>query len=199
MSESMPVADLRPEPDGRRRRAQDSRRRILEAMIALLQDGNLAPAAEAVAERAGVGRRTVFRLFSDMDGIYRGIHQIMAAHIEPVRSIPLAGNTPAELVHSLIDRRTKFFEEVVWISAGAALHRHSSALLQAQHAMLQSELRNVMVALLSDGQRADSALVEALDAVLSIDMWKRLRIEQKLGADAATALLHRMAAGLLRA
>jgi AcrR family transcriptional regulator len=55
--------------DGRRQRSADSRQRILAAMRALIQEGKPDPAAEDVAQRAGVGLRTVFRLFRDMESV----------------------------------------------------------------------------------------------------------------------------------
>lgn len=59
--------------DGRRERAVASRARILEAMVDLIQAGEVQPSAEAVAVRAGVGVRTVFRLFNDVEGLHRGL------------------------------------------------------------------------------------------------------------------------------
>ncbi|CAN7153443.1 hypothetical protein LJR164_000122 [Phenylobacterium sp. LjRoot164] len=63
--------------DGRRERAVASRARILEAMVDLIQAGEVQPSAEAVAVRAGVGVRTVFRLFNDVEGLHRGLQQVM--------------------------------------------------------------------------------------------------------------------------
>ena len=186
----------RPEPDGRRRRSQDSRRRIVEAMIELVREGDLQPSAEAVAARGGVGRRTVFRLFSDMEGIFREIHQIMRDKVEPVRSIPLAGDTPDARLHALIERRAMFFEEILWVSAAAMIHRHSSPTLQADHAAIQKELRGIMRDVLPTEMAADRELLEALDATMSIDMWRRLRLEQKLDMGKATALVHRIVSSL---
>jgi AcrR family transcriptional regulator len=186
----------RPEPDGRRRRSQDSRRRIVVAMIELVREGDLAPSAEAVAARAGVGRRTVFRLFSDMEGIFREIHHIMREKVEPVRSIPLVGDTPEARLHALIERRVLFFEEIMWVSAAAIIHRHGSQVLQADHAAIQKELRGIMLAILPPRIAANAELCEALDAIMSIDMWRRLRLEQKLSTAGATALVHLMVSGL---
>ncbi len=184
------------EPDGRRRRAQDSRRRIVEAMIELVREGDLQPSAEAVAARAGVGRRTVFRLFSDMEGIFREIHAIMREKVEPVRNIPLMGDTPEARLHALIERRVLFFEEIMWVSAAAAIHRHGSPQLQADHGAIQKELRLIMRQVLPADIAADRELCEALDAVMSIDIWRRLRLEQNLDAGRATALMHRMVSAL---
>lgn len=186
----------RPEADGRRRRSQDSKRRIVEAMIELVREGDLSPSAEAVATRAGVGRRTVFRLFSDMEGIFREIHLIMRDKVEPVRNIPLAGDSWEARLHALVERRVLFFEEIMWVSAAAIIHRHQSPVLQAEHAMIQSELRGIMLAVLPPELANDRPLREALDAVMSIDMWRRLRLEQRLDASAATQLVHRMVSAL---
>ena len=187
----------RVEPDGRRRRAQDSRRRIVEAMIELVREGDLQPSAEAVAARAGVGRRTVFRLFSDMEGIFREIHAIMREKVEPVRNIPLMGDTPEARLHALVERRVLFFEEIMWVSAAAAIHRHGSPQLQADHSAIQNELRQIMQQVLPANIAADRELCEALDAAMSIDMWRRLRLEQKLDAGRATALVHRLVSSLM--
>lgn len=186
----------RPEPDGRRRRSLDSRRRIVEAMIALVKEGDLTPSAEAIANRAGVGRRTVFRLFSDMEGIYREIHAIMRDKVEPVRQMPLAGDTPEARLHALVDRRARVFEEILWLLAAAAIHRHGSPVLQTEHAAIQQELRAILQGLLPPALATDAQLIEALDAVMSMDMWRRLRLEQKLDAEAATAIVHRLLSGI---
>ncbi|WP_158595822.1 hypothetical protein [Oleomonas cavernae] len=74
--------------DGRRQRAVDNRRRIVEAMLALVRAGDVAPGAEAVAAKAGVGLRTVFRLFEDMDSLYREIHSILYAELAPLVATP---------------------------------------------------------------------------------------------------------------
>lgn len=181
--------------DGRRRRSADSRRRIVEAMLELVREGDLSPSADAVAARAGVGRRTVFRLFSDMDGIYREMHGIMLDKVAPVRAIPLAGDTTAARVHALVDRRVLFFEEVMPVTVAAAVHRHRSPVLQADHRLIQSELREILAGVLGPGH--DPSLLEALDAVLSMDLWRRLRMEQGLQPAEAVALLHRLVGGLI--
>lgn len=180
--------------DGRRRRSADSRRRIVEAMLELVREGDLSPSADSVAARAGVGRRTVFRLFSDMEGIYREMQSIMRDKVAPVRALPLAGDTPEARLHALVERRVRFFEEVMPVTVAASVHRHRSPVLQADHKAIQSELRAILAGVV--GPAVDGAALEALDAVLSIDFWRRLRLEQGLDQAAATAILHRLVGAL---
>ena len=187
-----------PEKDGRRRRSASSRRRIVEAMLELVRAGQISPSADDVAVRAGVGRRTVFRLFSDMEGVYTEMQAIMRAHIAPVRAMPLTGDTPLERLHALIDRRVRFFEEVMFVTVAAAIHRHRSPQLQADHAAIQMELRAILFDVLGPDLAPDPATRQALDAVLSIDMWRRLRLEQGQDAAASALILHRLADALVQ-
>lgn len=185
--------------DGRRRRSADSRRRIVEAMLDLVRDGDMSPSADVVAARAGVGRRTVFRLFSDMEGIYREMQAVMREKVAPVRAQPLFADTPAGMLHALVERRVRFFEEVLPMTVAAAVHRHRSPVLQADHAEIQRELRTILVGVLPPALAEDAMLVESLDAVMSIDLWRRLRLEQKLSVEAASAILQRLVGALVPA
>ncbi|PZU51358.1 MAG: transcriptional regulator [Sphingomonas sp.] len=185
------------ERDGRRRRSADSKRRIVEAMLELVREGAVSPSADDVAARAGVGRRTVFRLFSDMEGIYREMQAIMRDRVAPVRAIPLSGDTPAARLDALIDRRVRLFEELMPVSVAASVHRHRSPQLQADHAAIQAELRAILFDVLGDSALPDPLDREALDAALSINLWIRLRMEQKLDVAASSAILHRLAAAVI--
>ncbi|MDH4042395.1 MAG: TetR/AcrR family transcriptional regulator, partial [Gammaproteobacteria bacterium] len=57
-------------PDGRLLRTERSRQLIIDALHDLINEGVLQPTAQTVAERAGVGIRTVFRHFADMETLF---------------------------------------------------------------------------------------------------------------------------------
>jgi AcrR family transcriptional regulator len=67
--DDMTVRPLLPKPsaDGRIARGQRTRSRVLDAVLALQDQGFLSPTARMVADRAGVGLRTVFAHFPDME------------------------------------------------------------------------------------------------------------------------------------
>jgi AcrR family transcriptional regulator len=53
--------------DGRRARSERSKQAIIEASLALMEEGNLIPTAQQISNRAGVGMRSFFRHFEDME------------------------------------------------------------------------------------------------------------------------------------
>ena len=63
--------------DGRRQRSSQSSDLIAQACIEIINEGNLNPTAKEVAKRAGVGTRTVFRQYEDMEDLHLRIHTIM--------------------------------------------------------------------------------------------------------------------------
>ena len=59
------------QPDGRRQRSQRSREKILKAYWELMLNGDMNPSAATIAKHAGVGLRSVFRHFEDLDTLLR--------------------------------------------------------------------------------------------------------------------------------
>lgn len=175
--------------DGRRLRAEASRARIVAAMLELIRDGNPAPSAEAVAERAGVGLRTVFRLFNDMDGLYREMHAMMLARLAPIAAEPVVGDTWRERLRNLIHRRVRLFEEMMPFQVAADAQRARSPFLNKAHESLVRLQRSMATALLPEEVKADPELVEMMDLLMSFDSWRRLRLDQHLTVDQAETII----------
>jgi AcrR family transcriptional regulator len=175
--------------DGRRLRAEASRARIVEAMLELIRQGNPAPSAEAVAEQAGVGLRTVFRLFNDMDSLYREMHAMMLARLAPIAAEPVVGETWRIRLRNLIHRRVRLFEEMMPFQVAADAHRARSPFLQKGHESLLRLQRSMATALLPDEVKADRVLVEMMDLLMSFDAWRRLRLDQRLSLDEAEQII----------
>lgn len=183
--------------DGRRERANASRRRIALAMLELARAGEISPSAETVAETAGVGRRTVFRLFSDMEGVFREMHAVMVERISPMFAAPFQAATWRGRVEELIERRARMFEEMRPIKSAGDAHRHRSSFLQNEHRRITKLQRDTLLAVLPEKIRNDGERVEALDLALSFEAWRRLRQEQRLTIKDAAAVWRRLARALL--
>jgi AcrR family transcriptional regulator len=174
----MKVLDLE-ETDGRRRRSLDSRARIVAAMLELTRESAVAPSAEQVALRAGVGLRSVFRHFQDMESLYSEIVRPVEAELRAWAQRPFKAASWQDRVVELIARRGAAFEVVAPLRRASDALRPTSAVLQAEHATLTAALRAILRALIPI-DAIDPATFEALDLLLGYEAWIRLRREQAL-------------------
>jgi len=195
----LPQPPLSAEPvvDGRRLRSEASRLRIVEAMIALVSEGLTMPPAEAVAARAGVGLRTVFRLFEDMDGLYRGMQVVMTARLGGLLEAPVEAADWREAIGILINRRSEAFEILLPLQIAADSPRTRSAALREGRLRLVQAQRDTLLAILPAEVRADAELVQALDLALSFEAWRRLRTDQGADIVQARSVLRRTADALI--
>lgn len=175
--------------DGRRRRSEASRERIVSALFELLAAGDVTPSAEAVADRAGVGLRTVFRHFENMESLFQQINATMEAEIRPAITQGWSSQGGQSRLEEMLDRRIVIFEKIMPLKIAADVHRHRSAFLEAQARVFVREQREMMKAGLSEIVTSDPDLLEALDLLLSFDTWRRLRRDQRLSVPRAREVL----------
>jgi AcrR family transcriptional regulator len=177
------------ETDGRRRRSQDSRERIVAAMLELIHSGEISPGAEQVAVRAQVGLRTVFRHFNDMDSLYREMSKAIEAELRLIIDKPLEGANWRERLTNLIQRRALAFEKVGPYKRASDVHRHQSPVLQADHTRMVAILREILKGVVSPEVARDPIRFEALEVLMSFEAWNRLRRDQGLTAKRAAAVI----------
>ncbi len=180
---------IQPAADGRHRRGQDSRARIVAALFELVKAGEVTPSAEQVAAQADVGLRTVFRHFKDMDSLYAEISQAMTTILMARAAQPFKAAGGAGRVVELVERRAGAFEQLSPFMDAAAVSLHRSPVLQAEIARLTSLAREILLRELPKDLASDPARVEALDLLLSFESWSRLRRQQGLDAERAREVL----------
>jgi hypothetical protein len=132
-----------------------------------------------------------------MESVYAEVQTVMLEQIQPIRLLPIEGTTQAERLDRLIDRRTRLFEEILPIKIAADTLRQRSQFLAQDHVDMVRQLRDLLASVLSEEACADQDRFEALDALLSVDLWRRLRQDQALAPADATRVLRRAAHRLL--
>lgn len=195
------VTPLEPsEPsDGRIRRSQTSQQKIVNAMLALVAEGHMTPSAEQVAERAGIGLRSVFRHFKDMDSLYREMTRALIATIDDALRQPFKSLEWRARVLELVDRRAAVYEKLApFLRAGQA-QRQRSPVLAENHQRFVEALRQILISLLPREAVRDDQLVEAVDLLVSFEAWQRLREDQGLTAAKAQRVLKATIDAVLRA
>ena len=187
------------ELDGRRRRSLDSRGRVVAALLDLVREGEVAPSAERVAARAGVGLRTVFRHFNDMDGLYREMAFAIESELAASLAVRITGADWRERLIAVIGKRATLYEEIAPFKRAADAHRHRSAFLAAAHARIVAMARRGLDGVAPPVVRGDAPLFEILDLLLSFETWSRLRQEQGLSVDDARESLERAVCAMIAA
>jgi AcrR family transcriptional regulator len=189
------VTDAPKTADGRRQRSEESRRKIVAAMLAIVRKGVISPSAEDVAARAKVGLRTVFRHFDNLDGLYREMGDAMRAEILPLLEKPFAARGWRGRLGELIARRADVFERIMPIRIAADVHRHQSAFLKSEGELMTKYQRAGLAKILPKEIGAER--FEALDLILSFETWRRLRKEQGLTPARAKIVVEDMARRML--
>lgn len=171
-------------PDGRVQRGARNRELILDALFSLLAAGDVQPTAEKVAQQAGVGTRTVFRHFADMESLYAEMAARVETDIRPLLGGELPAGDLATRVAALVDQRALIFERISPFKLSGERLRHRSRFLEESHArfcrLLRAELERAFKSELEKA-RGQLPLLDALDLAASFEAWHRLRGDQGLG------------------
>jgi AcrR family transcriptional regulator len=188
--------------DGRVRRGARNHEAIVQAIYQLVRETHLPPTVDDVARRAGLGRRTVFRQFADLDALYRTLgERVLREAMSLIGPAAPSGGLETDLV-ALVERRARVFEHITPFRRGARLVRHGSTFLQEQDRLAAEGFRATLLGVLEPHLRGTAAetvadTVEALDLLLSFEAWERLRHQQKTGVKRAQQILAAAALALL--
>lgn len=116
--------------DGRSARALRTRKAIVDAVIDLIQEGEIKPPAPRIAEKAGVSLRSIYQHFEDLEALFAAAHaryteRLLAIVVE----IPAEGTFDQRL-DAFIDQRTHLLEFITPARRAALLQEPFSAQLR---------------------------------------------------------------------
>ena len=184
-------ANVTARPDGRNRRAAETRRKIIEAAKAMITETSTAPTVVAVARRADVSVRSVFQHFGDVESLFvtvlDAIGQDIVVPQQASDSRPLA-----ERVASVVQGLAEVFDKIVPLRVAAGQFVGHPALIERGQAF-KLELRNSTFEAFAPefdnlGEQAREELADAIGAALSLDAWIVLRRRDGLSFERAAAV-----------
>lgn len=187
--------------DGRTLRALRTREAIVDATIALLEQGDLRPTAPRVADQAAVSVRSVFQHFDDLETLHAAVAERLVERVA-VLVLPVPPTLPLdERLDRFVHQRAQLLEVVTPIRRAAEVHGPFSAEITARlrdgQAFLRDELVRTFAPELDAAGPDREVILDALDVALSWGTWEGLR--STLGRDHAAAqhVVRRLAAAAL--
>ncbi len=168
------------ESDGRKQRTNDSRLKIVEAMLQLIREGNISPSAEQVASKAQVGLRTVFRRFNEMELLFRELASEIHRTFSPELHKPIVGNTWQEKLMDVLDRKLHIYEKVRPFREAAKYHMHASEFIQKDSQYWQKTEKMILQSILPKKVNDNPVLFNALNTSLGYEYWLSLNANNGL-------------------
>lgn len=185
----MPKKNQAEAVDGRRLRSERSRQSVIDAAIAFMEEGILVPTAQMLADRAGIGIRSFFRHFEDMECLFQAVDEEIR---ESYESLFLGGDrsgTLEERIEHAVQRHARAYEKVKNLALSTTAQRWRYEALRKNYARNQRGLRKDLDDWLPELKSLPKARREAVDAVASFEMWHRLREHQGLGKKATVGVI----------
>ncbi|MGB3736979.1 MAG: TetR/AcrR family transcriptional regulator [Ilumatobacter sp.] len=131
----------RGENDGRVALRLRNRQRVIDALIELVDDGDISPSMDAIVLRSGVSERSIFRYFTDLADLSISAVRAVVERAEPLHVIEDMGE-------GTLDHR---IDEMIAARLRVARRTHAFGTLArrklALTAEIQQALRNVIVML----------------------------------------------------
>jgi AcrR family transcriptional regulator len=189
--------------DGRTARALRTREAIVDASIALVDEGDLRPTAPRIAERAKVSVRSVFQHFDDLEGLYAAVGDRLVERLSHLKMAVDKDAPVDDRIAEVVRQRAILLEAITPVRRAAALHapfsREVRSRLQAGHDFLRSEIEQWFTPeLASCGKTDRTTTLDALDTALSWSSWDNLRTLNSRSQDEARDVLVCMVNAVLR-
>jgi TetR/AcrR family transcriptional regulator of autoinduction and epiphytic fitness len=188
--------------DGRLARSARARTAVVDALLGLLEEGDLRPTGPRIAERAGVSLRLVFHHFIDLEALFAAAAERQLGRIRRfLRPLPAAGPL-APRIAAFVRQRVRVLEAITPVRRGALLVEPFSAEVAARLSRVRAQMRAEALATFAPelARRTPAArreLAAALGVVASWSAWHVLRAHQRLSRARARAVLTRMLEALL--
>jgi TetR/AcrR family transcriptional regulator of autoinduction and epiphytic fitness len=192
-----------PRIDGRTARAERTRRAMVDALLALIAEGELKASPERIVERAGVSLRTLWTNFKDLEGLYAASSSRLI-ELQEEQYRPVDANAPlAQRVTSFCQQRSRMLEILAPAARAAQLRLPYSAQLRrnrsVHHARMRDELELVFARELDDAGEGREQLLRALLLNTTWPAWSMLRDDLLLDVPTSTGVMTRTVNALLRA
>ena len=189
--------------DGRRAWRERNRNAVVDALLDFYEEDNGSPGAQAIAERSGVSRRSLFRYFDNMDELCRAAierHTDRVSHLFEIKN--LGEGALQGRIDRLVEQRMRLFEAIAPVRRIAQLRAPSQPIIAAElgkmRAIQRRQLERHFTAELDRLDASDRReTLAAADVLTSFESFDLLRQAQGLSHARASEAMRRGLSALI--
>lgn len=166
--------------DGRTARRDRNRNEVVEAALALVDEGVTDPSVEQLTERSGLSARSIFRYFDGLDDLRRAVIRSHFERLQPgLETVDTGDGSLETRIKKFVDSRLKFNESIAGPARTARMRSHFAPVIaediQQYRQVLDSAVRRQFAPELKTRSKAEAEdLVALIDALVSFDSWELL-------------------------
>ena len=196
-------AEEPPPRDGRAARAVRTRRAVADALLELIEEGNLRPTSKNIAERAGVSERTIFQHFEDLDTLFSvAIEEVGNRVVRMLGHIPDDGPFEKRLA-AYLDELVTLHEAMSPLRRASMLHEPFSPALGEAAGYWRDFLRRGVervfhVELSAWEEEARRDVLEAVALGVEGNSWESMRAHSEFSPERARRVLELSFRSILR-
>jgi AcrR family transcriptional regulator len=180
--------ELKLQEDGRAQRTLRSRSNIIEAVLGLYAEGVLVPTAQQVADRSGLGIRTVFRHFSEMEALFIAGDELLYKRFEQEPVEPPEGDL-SNRITQLVSLRMKIYHDYSPFIRATLVQKWRYPQLDKQYRTFTKRLKQQVVFFLPEAKQLSEPILELLIIALSYESWDKMRTMDKRSKKAITEIV----------
>jgi AcrR family transcriptional regulator len=182
--------------DGREARAERTKKAVADALIDLIEDGDLRPTSKAIAERAGVSERTIFQHFADLETLFSTAARRLGERIVRKLEYISAEGPFEERIRIYLDELVYLQESMTPVRRASRLHEPFSPVLEHALRSWRDELRRGIDRVFSlelehCAEETRQEIVEALALMATWSSWENMRQHSGMTVERARVVVER--------
>jgi len=181
--------------DGRVLRRERNRAEIVDALLALLREGHIEVSAAAIAERAKLSERSIFRYFDDLDDLYRTVCAVQFERERKHATIDSfsKGSTEDKIAH-FVEQRVRLFTSIGSIGRASRVFAHRNAVIAKELRRARVLLRRQIadhfadeIAAIPSAERSHAATI--IDSLCNFESFSIMRSDYDMTIASITTTL----------
>lgn len=191
----MSVTSIDSSTDGRVLRRERNRAEIVDALLELLREGHVDVSAAAIAERAQLSERSIFRYFDDLDDLYRTVCAVQFEREKKHATIDSfsKGSTEDKILH-FVEQRVRLFTSIGNVGRASRVFAHRNVVIGKELRRARILLRRQIadhfaheIEALPEPQRANVATI--IDSLCNFESFTIMRFDYDMTIAAITTTL----------